>query len=133
MLHRRLQEHRAGRIKGPQKVWARNTNTETYCHTHNTNAGGDLWVLGIKTEKDRTIFETTAGGRTEVFGGFFYKNRERVGQAPMLVSQDAGVSYNWKAIGVPYNVQVRENRRGTTRDLPVKQTGGACVLFVGTK
>ena len=120
-------------IKGPQKVWARNTNTETYCHTHNTNAGGDLWVLGIKTEKDRTIFETTAAGRTEVFGGFFYKNRERVGQAPMLVSKDSSVSCNWKAIGVPYNVQVRETRGGTARDLSVKQTGGACVLFTGSK
>ena len=118
-------------IQGPQKVWARNTNTETYCHTHNTNRGGDLWVLGIKTEKDRTIFETTHGGRTEVFGGFFYKNRQRVGQAPMLVSRDSSVSYNWKAIGVPYRVQVRETRGGQAKELGVDQTRGSCVLFVG--
>ena len=114
-----------------QKVWVRNLNTETYVHTHNTNRGGDLWVLGVKTEKDRTIFETTDGGRTEVFGAFFYKNRQRVGPAPMLVSRDAHVSYNWKAIGVPYQVQVREMRRGVTRELSVKETGGGCVLFVG--
>ena len=120
-------------VKGPQKVWARNTNTETYCHTHNTNSGGDLWVLGIKTEKDRTIFETTNGGRTEVYGGFFYKNRQRVGQAPMLVSRDSSVSYNWKAIGVPYSVQVSETRGGKTKELSVKQTRGNCVLFVGGK
>jgi hypothetical protein len=116
-----------------QKVWVRNLNTETYVHTHNTNRGGDLWVLGIKTEKDRTIFETTDGGRTEVFGGFFYKNRERVGPAPMLVSRDGRVSYNWKAIGVPYRVQVQETRGGVTRELTVKETGGRCVLFVGGK
>jgi len=120
-------------VEGPQKVWARNTNTETYCHTHNTNKGGDLWVLGIKTEKDRTIFETTGGGRTEVFGGFFYKNRQRVGQAPMLVSRDSSVSYNWKAIGTPYSVQVSETRGGKTKELSVKQTRGNCVLFVGGK
>jgi len=118
-------------IRGPQKVWARNTNTETYCHTHNTNRGGDLWVLGIKTEKDRTIFETTDGGRTEVFGGFFYKNRQRVGQAPMLVSRDSSVCCNWKAIGAPYSVQVQETRGGQTKELSVQETRGSCVLFVG--
>ena len=118
--------------RGPQKVWARNVNTETYCHTHNTNRGGDLWVLGIKTEKDRTIFETTAGGRTEVYGGFFYKNRQRVGQAPMLISTDSSVSYNWKAIGVPYAVQVQETHNGETRTLGVADTHGRCVLFVGS-
>jgi hypothetical protein len=117
-------------IKG-QKVWARNLNTETYVHTHNTNQGGDLWILGIKTEKDRTIVDTTAGGRTELFGGFFYKNRQRVGQAPMLTSSDSSVSYNYKAIGVPYEVQVQETRAGQTKELGVKQTGGQCVLFVG--
>ena len=120
-------------VKGPQKVWAWNTNTEMYCHTHNTNEGGDLWVLGIKTEKDRTIFETTGGGRTEVFGGFFYKNRQRVGQAPMLVSRDSSVSYNWKAIGVPYSVQVSEIRNGKTKELSVKHTRGSCILFAGGK
>jgi len=117
-------------IKG-QRVWVRNLNTETYVHTHNTNQGGDLWILGIKTEKDRTIVDTTAGGRTELFGGFFYKNRQRVGQAPMLTSTDSSVTYNYKAIGVPYEVQVREARAGQTRELAVKDTGGQCVLFVG--
>ncbi len=114
-----------------QKVWVRNLNTETYVHTHNTNRGGELWVLGIKTEKDRTVVDTTAGGRTELFGGFFYKNRERVGPAPMLTSADSDVAYNYRAIGVPYTVQVRETRGGQTRELKVEDTGGQCVLFVG--
>lgn len=88
-------------------------------------------MLGIKTEKDRTIFETAAGGRTEVYGGFFYKSRQRVGQAPMLVSVDSSVSYRWKAIGVPYDVQVQETHGGQSRELGVAATHGKCVLFVG--
>jgi hypothetical protein len=114
-----------------QRVWVRNLNAETYVHTHNTNRGGDLWVFGIKTEKDRTIVETTAGGRTELFGGFFYKNRQRVGPAPMLISADSSVAYNYRAIGVPYEIQVQETRAGQMRELTVQQTGGQCVLFVG--
>ena len=116
-----------------QRVWVRNLNTETYVHTHNTNEGGNLWILGIKTEKDRTIVDTTGGGRTEVFGGFLYKNRERVGQAPAFTSTDSSVCYNYKAIGVPYTVQVRETRGGQTREISVKETGGKCMLFVGSK
>jgi len=114
-----------------QRVWVRNLNTETYVHTHNTNRGGDLWILGIKTEKDRTIVDTTAGGRTELFGGFIYKNRQRVGPAPMLASTDSSVTYNCRAIGVPYEVQVQETRAERTKELTVHQSGGQCVLFVG--
>lgn len=116
-----------------QKLYVRNLNTETYVHTHNTNRGGDLWILGIKTEKDRTVVDTTAGGRTELFGGFIYKNRQRVGPAPMFTSTDAAVCYNYKAIGVPYAVQVRQTRGGQMRELTVQQTRGQCVLFVGSK
>jgi hypothetical protein len=114
-----------------QKIWVRNLNTESYVHTHNTNRGGDLWILGIKTEKDRTIIDTIDGGRTELFGGFLYKNRQRVGPAPAFTSTDSEVSYNYKAIGVPYAVQVQETRGVETRELPVETTGGSCVLFVG--
>ncbi len=122
----------SGEVHGVhQKVWVRNLNTETYVHTHNTNRGGDLWIFGIKTEKDRTIVDTTAGGRTELFGGFLYKNRQRVGPVPAFTSTDSEVSYNYKAIGLPYAVQVQETRGGETRELPVEITGGNCVLFVG--
>ncbi|HUT89402.1 MAG TPA: glycosyl hydrolase family 28-related protein [Thermoguttaceae bacterium] len=122
----------SGEVHGDrQKIWVRNLNTESYVHTHNTNRGGDLWILGIKTEKDRTIVDTTDGGRTELFGGFLYKNRQRVGPAPAFTSTDSDVSYNYKAIGVSYAVQVQETRSGETRELPVERTGGRCVLFAG--
>ena len=116
-----------------QKVWVRNLNTESYVHTHNTNRGGDLWILGIKTEKDRTIIDTTEGGRTEVFGGFLYKNRQRVGPAPAFTSTDSSVCYNYKAIGVRYAVQVRETQNGQTKELPISVNGGRCLLYVGRR
>jgi hypothetical protein len=64
---------------------------------------------------------------------FLYKNRERVGPAPAFTSTDSSVCYNYRAIGVPYAVQVRETRGKETRELPVKATGGRCVLFAGRK
>jgi hypothetical protein len=41
------------------------------------------------------------------------------------------VNYNYRAIVVPYAVQVRETRGAETRELLVEKTGGRCVLFVG--
>jgi hypothetical protein len=51
----------------------------------------------------------------------------------MFTSTDAAVCYNYKAIGVPYAVQVRQTRGGQMRELTVQQTRGQCVLFVGSK
>lgn len=66
-----------------QQVWIRQMNTESYQHNpHIVNHGSDVWILGLKTEKDRTIIGTYQGGRTEVLGALLYKNRERIGPAP---------------------------------------------------
>jgi hypothetical protein len=53
-----------------QSVFARQLNTET--PTGNVNAGGSLWVLGLKTERPLTAITTTSGGRTELQGGVIY-------------------------------------------------------------
>ena len=71
-----------------QQVWIRQMNTESYQYNpHIVNRGSDVWILGLKTEKDRTIIGTYEGGRTEVFGALLYKNRERIGPAPAFISQ----------------------------------------------
>jgi hypothetical protein len=111
------------------QVWAWDLNTESYVGTHNTNKGGDLWILGLKTEKDRTIIATSDSGRTELFGGFIFKNRERVGQAPMFVIENASAMLNYNTRGLPYRVQVRVTQNGQTKELSVQQTGGNCVMF----
>jgi hypothetical protein len=120
-------------INGPQKAWAWHTNTESYAHNpHILNNGGTLWILGIKTEKDRTIIKTINGGFTELIGGLLYKNRERIGPAPAFVNDNANVSLSYKVTGRAYPVHVVETRGETTRELPREKTHGRRVpLYVG--
>ena len=120
-------------LRGPQKVWAWHTNTESYAHSpHILNDGATLWVLGLKTEKDRTIVRTIRGGFTEILGGLLYKNRERIGQAPAFVCQDASVALSYKVTGQRYQVHVLEAQAGQTRELTHERTYGRKVaLFVG--
>jgi Pectate lyase superfamily protein len=56
-----------------QHVWARQLNAEGPT-TEVTNDGGTLWILGLKTEGDGALVETSHGGQTEVLGGFAYAN-----------------------------------------------------------
>ncbi len=51
-----------------QKVWARQFNPERG-EPMVLNDGGDLWVLGFKSEDEGVAFHTINGGRTEVLGG----------------------------------------------------------------
>ncbi|MGB2820922.1 MAG: glycosyl hydrolase family 28-related protein, partial [Phycisphaerae bacterium] len=56
-------------IKGPQRVWAWQVNTESYTHNpHILNDAGTLFICGYKIEKDRTNVGTINGGWTEVLG-----------------------------------------------------------------
>ena len=104
-----------------QKVWMRQINTESYDYNpHIVNKGSDLWILGLKTEKDRTIIGTYDGGRTEVLGGLLYKNRERIGPAPAFICEDATVSLVYRNKGIPYQTQVLEKRDGVTKEFPVQ-------------
>ena len=57
-----------------QKLWARQLNIENQ-GTHLINDGGDLWILGYKTERGGTLLDTRGGGRSEVLGGFSYTPR----------------------------------------------------------
>lgn len=54
-----------------QRVWARQLNAEQW-GTKITNAGGDLWILGLKTEAPGTAVRTVGGGRTRVLGALLY-------------------------------------------------------------
>lgn len=118
-----------------QKVWMRQINTESYDHNpHLVNNGGDLWILGLKTEKDRTIIGTSNHGRTEVLGGLLYKNRECVGPAPAFISKDSAISLTYRNKGEPYQVQVLETRDRTTREFKVQKMPASnwrMPLFVG--
>jgi hypothetical protein len=117
-----------------QKVWMRQINTESYDHNpHIVNKGGDLWILGLKTEKDRTIIGTYDGGRTEVLGGLLYKNRERIGPAPAFICEDCAMSLVYRNKGIPYQTQVLEKQNGITKEFSVRDlpaSNGRMPLFI---
>ncbi len=108
-----------------QKVWARQLNTET--DTQETedeakivNDGGELWILGLKTERPGTVVKTINQGITEVLGGFIYSTRgEKID--PAFINLDSSISLagiterNFN--GHPFSVWVEETRNGQIRSL----------------
>lgn len=59
-----------------QKVWARQFNPENYDGDGSLpqveNIGGDLWILGFKTEGAAPFIVTRDGARTELLGAYNY-------------------------------------------------------------
>lgn len=113
-------------LKG-HKLWARQLNIENQ-GTHLTNDGGDLWILGYKTERGGTLLDTRGGGRSEVLGGFSYTTTAG-NLAPMFVNTDSSVWAFFQEVcfnGDPFQVLIRETRgmqiqevsRGTSGTLP---------------
>jgi len=100
---------------GAHRTWARQLNAEQE-GTKITNAGGKLWVLGLKTERAGTLVATSQFGSTEILGGLSYTTTS--GSEPMFTVSDgtlgasiAEVAYNTP----PFSVLVRETQRGIAR------------------
>lgn len=99
-----------------QRMWARQLNVENE-GAHVLNDGGELWVLGYKTERGGTLLHTRGGGRSEVLGGFSYTTTAG-GLAPMFINEASRV---WAFFGEvcynndPFTVLVREVRGTETR------------------
>jgi hypothetical protein len=104
-------------LKG-QKLWARQLNIENQ-GTHLGNDGGDLWILGYKTERGGTLLETKGGGRSELLGGFSYTTT--AGKlAPMFVNTDSSVWVFFGEVcynGDPFMVRVVEKRGAETKTI----------------
>jgi hypothetical protein len=101
-----------------QRVWARQLNIENQ-GTHLTNDGGDVWVLGYKTERGGTLVHTLGGGRTEILGGFSYTTT--AGKlAPMFVNDESSVWVFFGEVcynGDPFVKVIQETRGGVTKTL----------------
>ncbi len=100
-----------------QRLWARQLNIENQ-GTHLANDGGDLWILGYKTERGGTLLDTHGGGRSEVLGGFSYTTT--AGKlAPMFVNTDSSVWVFFSEVcynGEPFQILVRETRGKETKE-----------------
>ncbi|MDJ0702082.1 MAG: glycosyl hydrolase family 28-related protein [Leptolyngbyaceae cyanobacterium MO_188.B28] len=122
-----------------QQVWARQLNTEASSESgrHNIdNDGADVWILGLKTERDVPVITTRNGGRTELLGGFLYGNRPIPNNTVGFLNQESSQSLVWAGFNSAYKPYVREIQNGVTKDLdldalfPIKY-GKMSPLFVG--
>ena len=97
-----------------QRVWARQLNVENE-GTHIANDGGQLWVLGYKTERGGTLLETGGSGRSEILGGFSYTTT--AGKlAPMFVTDNSSVFTFFNEVcnnGDPFVTLIRDTRNGS--------------------
>ncbi|MFM9956447.1 MAG: glycosyl hydrolase family 28-related protein [Phycisphaerales bacterium] len=78
-------------ISDGQRAWFRQLNPEN-SGTKMFNDGGDVWVLGFKTEKPGTIVRTTSAGKTEILGGLIYPVNDLPLEQPMFVCDKASMS-----------------------------------------
>jgi hypothetical protein len=110
-----------------QSVWARQFNVENE-GTKVRNAGGKLWILGLKTERGGTLIDTTQGGVTTLLGGLTYTTT--AGKlAPMFTVAEGGVlaasiteaCYS----GDPFTSILRADRTLTPADFPSRANGAA--------
>lgn len=101
-----------------QRIWARQLNIENEGR-HLRNDGGQLWVLGYKTERGGTLLETVGGGQSEILGGFSYTTT--AGKlAPMFVTRDSSVFTFFAEVcfnGDPFATLIRETRGNETREI----------------
>lgn len=105
-------------IRPGARVWARQVNPEGGEEPRLDVQGGDLWILGLKTEGDATIGGVGPGGRLEVAGGFIYANKNDLWPKQMFVNRGGSLTATvgeWvtRRDG-PFNILVEE-RDGVKR------------------
>jgi Pectate lyase superfamily protein len=122
---------------GSHRTFARQLNSEPL-GTKVSNTGGQLWVLGLKTERAGTLVNTTSG-LTEVLGGLCYTTSSST--EPMFKVTDGSLSASIAEVAygiLPYQTLASETRSGVTRQLLRGQAplrfafmgGSALPLFV---
>ncbi|MBP0006374.1 MAG: hypothetical protein J7642_22090 [Cyanobacteria bacterium SBC] len=127
-----------------QQVWARQLNPES-ANTNIINNGSDLWILGLKTEKEGIVLENTNGGRTEILGGLIYPagGGDRIpADRPAFINNEsqltiAGVGESRYGVGT-YQILVEETRNGITEqvlngaDFTQRTNGFLMPLYAGS-
>ncbi|MBO9998033.1 MAG: hypothetical protein J7641_03330 [Cyanobacteria bacterium SID2] len=106
-----------------QQVWARQLNPEI-ADTNIINNGSDLWILGLKTEKEGIVLENINGGRTEVLGGLIYPSGggDRIPvDRPAFINNEsqltiAGVGESRYGVG-SYEILVEDTQNGVTEQI----------------
>ncbi|MBP5976334.1 DUF4347 domain-containing protein [Brasilonema sp. CT11] len=126
-------------VQPNQNVWARQLNDE-YGGTKIVNNGGNLWVLGLKTERAGTVIESLNGAKTELLGAViqpaqYFSAEDK--QKPAFVSRDSSTSLSYRTLAYEpshyYDIQVEETRNGETRQKLTNQMSYLVPLLTAYK
>jgi hypothetical protein len=104
-----------------EKCWARQYNPESPEANMIEVDGGQLWILGLKTEGRARHIVATNGARVELLGGVSYQSwGKQPIDPPMFAVTDSDASftfgfYHWNQ---PFTTIVEETVKGETRTLP---------------
>ncbi|MEM7697630.1 MAG: glycosyl hydrolase family 28-related protein [Verrucomicrobiota bacterium] len=102
-----------------QRVWGRQLNPETKEIPEIINRGGQLWVLGLKTEYLSTKIVNIDGARTEILGGLMYPVHPVKDETlPMFSNTDSSISliHAISAYQKNHRVYMRDTQAGETRE-----------------
>lgn len=111
------------RLEHPQKAWFFQVDPEHIERdTRFLNNGGQLWILGCKTEGSLTVVHTLGGGQTELYGGFFRPSSGYPLGSRLFVTEEGSAlvaSFGGNAFrdDRAYQILAEETRNGETRQL----------------
>ena len=114
------------RIGPGETCWARQYNPEGG-KTMIEVDGGQLWLLGLKTEGRATHVVAKNGARVEVLGGVSYQSwGNQPIDPPMfqVIDSTASFTIGFYAWNQPFTTVVEETLKGQTRTLPLKDVPG---------
>lgn len=107
-----------------QQVWGRQFNAESGA-TRIENVGGQVWLLGMKTEGAGTVIGTSGGGKTELLGGLLYPATGVAAGTLAFAATDAEQSLSFASTSYDaaqdYALPIGETRAGTTATLACGQ------------
>lgn len=99
-----------------RRVWCRQLNVEFGEVPLVESHGGDLWILGMKTEGQMTCIKTV-GGATELLAALLYPLAPPSPDVPCFINDGGRVSLTYALNHENYPIHVRERRGDQWRDL----------------
>ena len=109
----------SGLFLGPgEKCWARQYNPESPEANMVEVDGGQLWILGLKTEGRARHIVAKNGAKVELLGGVSYQSWANQPLDPPMftvIDSDASFTFGFYHWNQPFSTIVEETRGGETR------------------
>jgi hypothetical protein len=116
-----------GLFLGPgEKCWARQYNPESREANMIEVDGGQLWILGLKTEGRSRHIVARNGAKVELLGGVSYQSwKDQPLDPPMftVINSDASFTFGFYHWNQPFTTIVEETVGGRTKTLPRTDLG----------